>query len=96
MKTNFASLALITALSLGGSLTLGGAAFAESSAPVTQETGSILVVHRDNGTIYLNDGTKYIVPSRISLASFSDTENVVLQWQQAGNDRIVVALSHAS
>ena len=95
MKTKFASLALVTALALGGSLSLGAAAFAANTGPVMQESSSILVVHRENGTIYLNDGTKYVVPTGISLASFSDTENVSLQWQQSGNDRVVVSLTHA-
>jgi hypothetical protein len=95
MSTKAVSLALVAALSLGGALSLSTAAFASNTAPVMQTTASVLVLHDGAGSVILSDGQRYVVPTFISLNSFSETENVKVDWQQVGDARVVTAITHA-
>lgn len=95
MSNKIVSLALISALTLGGAVSLSSAAFASNNAPVSQTSGSVLVLHAEDGTVILSDGQLYVVPASINLASFNDGEHVTASWQQVGDTRLVVGLTHA-
>ena len=95
MSNKIVSVAVISALTFGGALSLGSAAFASNSAPVSQTNGSVLVLHPKDGTVILSDGQLYVVPATINLTAFNDGEHVTASWQQVGNTRVVVGLNHA-
>ena len=95
MSNKIVSIALISALTLGGAVSLSGAAFASNNAPVSQTTGSVLVLHAEDGSVILSDGKLYVVPSSINLASFNDGERVTASWQQVGDTRVVIGFNHA-
>jgi hypothetical protein len=86
---------LVTALSFGGALSLGGAAFAANGEPVSQTTAQIVVLNEDAGSVILSDGERYIVPSTIDLDKFTSTANVSVTWQQLGDARLVVSMTRA-
>ena len=95
MSNKIISLAVISALTLGGAVSLSGAAFAANNAPVSQTTGSVLVLHADDGSVILSDGKLYVVPASINLTAFNDGERVTANWQQVGDTRLVVGFTHA-
>lgn len=89
MRNVFLPLALISVLGFGG------AAFAANNSPVTATTGPILLLQGQDGSVTLADGTRFVVPASIDLTSFNETENVTVHWQQVGNSKVAIAVSHA-
>ena len=89
MRNVFLPLAVIAAVGFGG------VAMASNNAPTTATTGAILTVDPQGGSIFLADGSHYVVPATINLTSFNDTENVTVEWQQVGSSKVVTAVSHA-
>ncbi|MBI1171206.1 DUF1344 domain-containing protein [bacterium] len=78
MRSKILTLALITGL------TCAGAAFAATSASISNATGAIKSMDTKAMTVTLADGTTYHLPAGFKLSTFKVGEKVSITWEAKG------------
>lgn len=97
MKTFFGAVAVVSVLAVSGlamaqSSTTGTAA----SGSMQQATGTVSKIDRSSNTVTMQDGTSYKLSSGTALGTVKEGDQVRLQYQMQGSDRMATAVMPAT
>jgi Cu/Ag efflux protein CusF len=102
MKTFFGAVTVASVLAMSGlamaqSSTTGSSTTGAGAAGSTQQaTGTVSKIDRSSNTVTLKDGTSYKLSSSSALGTVKEGDQVRLQYQMQGSDRMATAVMPAT
>ena len=80
----------------GGSAATSGTTSTTNAAATQQATGTISKMDRATNTVTMKDGTTYKLSSSADVSKLKEGEQVRIQYQTQGSDRMATAITPAS
>lgn len=100
MKTFFGAIAVIGVMAASGLAMAQGAgsgsATTGTTASTQQATGTVSKLDRSANTVTMQDGTRYKLSSGADVSKLKEGDQVRIQYQMQGSDRMATAVTPAT